>query len=538
MKRIVLLIMLLPFFCGNAAAQGKNYVDSLMSTLTGTIGDTATVNILNKLAEESQYVDYNKFLEYGEKALDISTNLGYKKGIAEAHNNIGTYYRLKGIYNESIDYYFNALEIMEEIKDKKGIARSFNLIGILYYSLENFELSLEYYTKALEMNIEQNDRKWIAGNSNNIGMIYERMNEKEKAIEYYMKSLEMNLELGNKNWIANNYGNIGSLYLLQGKAESLEYFIKRLKIKEEQKDTSGIAISLDLVGNYYLETGNPGDAVPHLLKAHEYATQVNSLSIKDRSSQKLSQAYAQLSDYQSALNFAKLNKLYDDSLKLSANTEKITRLQMQYSNKKDQEISELNYAKSKMIQTAVATVLVFILLFILLIYNRQRISAKASMLMQSKLELGNRLLQEELDFKEKMLQENINYLLDINELLTSTITRFNSLITSSKPENKQVIKEIISDLQSGINDDIWKEFEVRFNQIHKNFYKKINTLFPDLTPNEKKLCAFLKLKMTSKEISAITSLSVKSIETARSRLRKKLNIENKSKSLSDFFENL
>ena len=156
---------------------------------------------------------------------------------------------------------------------------------------------------------------------------------------------------------------------------------------------------------------------------------------------------------------------------------------MQYSHKKDQEISDLNYAKSKTIQTAVATVLVFILLFIVLIYNRQRISAKASMLQQSKLELGNRLLQEELDFKEKMLQENISYLLDINELLTSTITRFNSLITNSRPENKKVIKEIMSDLQSGINDDIWKEFEVRFNQIHKIFYKKIKTLFPDLTPN-------------------------------------------------------
>jgi tetratricopeptide (TPR) repeat protein len=537
MKQAIFIIAFFSVFCGSFSQTSEN-VDSLKKQLLNeSLSDTARVNLLTRLAEAHQYIDREQMRILGEEALEISEDIEYQKGIASAYNNLGTYYRLRGFYDKAIDYYFSALRIMEDIKDEKGIARCYNLIGILYYVLKNYDLSLEYYQKALEMNYQQNDKKWIAGNSNNVGMIYQEQNEYEKALEFYMKSLEMNLQLGNKDWIANNYGNIGSLYQLMGNEKSLEFFEKRLAINKERNSPSGIAFSNFLIGNYHFTLGEPGDALPYLLRAYELADSIPDLLIQSQTSEKISEAYQKLGEYRRALEFEKLNKIYEDSLKLADNTEKVTRLQMQYSHQENQEMQELNYQKSKMIQTAVAVVLLSILSFTLLILNRQRIRSKQIRLIQSKLEIENRLLQEELDFKEKMLQENIKYLLDINELLASTISKFNTLKISSKPENRRVIKEVISILQSGINDDIWREFEVRFNQIHRDFYQKLNARFPDLTPNEKKLCAFLKLNMTTKEIASITSLSTKSIETARSRLRKKLNIENKSMSLSSFFEN-
>ena len=68
----------------------------------------------------------------------------------------------------------------------------------------------------------------------------------------------------------------------------------------------------------------------------------------------------------------------------------------------------------------------------------------------------------------------------------------------------------------------------------EDFYKALNKKFPDLTNNERKLCAFLRLNMSTKEISAITFQSVHSITIARSRLRKKLNITHSDISLTDF----
>ena len=83
-----------------------------------------------------------------------------------------------------------------------------------------------------------------------------------------------------------------------------------------------------------------------------------------------------------------------------------------------------------------------------------------------------------------------------------------------------------------------QEFEIRFQQVHNSFYDKLNALSPDLSTNERRLCAFLKLSMSTKEISSITGQSPRSIDVARTRLRKKLNLTNNDSSLSDFLSSL
>ena len=72
----------------------------------------------------------------------------------------------------------------------------------------------------------------------------------------------------------------------------------------------------------------------------------------------------------------------------------------------------------------------------------------------------------------------------------------------------------------------WSEFEVLFKDIHSDFYTRLHKKYPNLTPNEQKLCAFIYMNMSTKDIAGITFQNYESIRTARHRLRKKLNIEN------------
>ena len=67
--------------------------------------------------------------------------------------------------------------------------------------------------------------------------------------------------------------------------------------------------------------------------------------------------------------------------------------------------------------------------------------------------------------------------------------------------------------------------QCRFKEVHSDFYDALSEAFLGLTPNEIKICAFLRLNMSTKEISSITHQSIKSINMARFRLRKKLNVE-------------
>ena len=100
------------------------------------------------------------------------------------------------------------------------------------------------------------------------------------------------------------------------------------------------------------------------------------------------------------------------------------------------------------------------------------------------------------------------------------------------------MQKLTLNLQSNIDRNIWTTFEERFKDVHHDFYNKIDEKYPHLTENDRKLCAFLKLNMSTKDIAAITHQNPNSIEVARTRLRKKLNISNTDISLVSFLSSI
>lgn len=85
-------------------------------------------------------------------------------------------------------------------------------------------------------------------------------------------------------------------------------------------------------------------------------------------------------------------------------------------------------------------------------------------------------------------------------------------------------KKIIKMLGENTIGQSWEEFALHFDRVHNNFLVRIKNHHPNLTPTELKLCAYLRLNLTSKEISKIMNITTKSVELARYRLRKKLEI--------------
>lgn len=103
--------------------------------------------------------------------------------------------------------------------------------------------------------------------------------------------------------------------------------------------------------------------------------------------------------------------------------------------------------------------------------------------------------------------------------------KLKNAILPLKPEAKKPITDIIRETDRNISSDTWEEFETRFNQVHHDFSARLLKEFSNLSPNELKLCAFLRLNMSTKEILTITQQSSNSISVARHRLRTKLGIE-------------
>jgi DNA-binding CsgD family transcriptional regulator len=108
--------------------------------------------------------------------------------------------------------------------------------------------------------------------------------------------------------------------------------------------------------------------------------------------------------------------------------------------------------------------------------------------------------------------------------------KMNGKAEDSQKALERIIKEIDTTLK--VQED-WKQFEYHFDKVHGDFLTRLTQEFLDLTPGEQKLCAFLRLKMDTKEIANLMGISLRGVEVARYRLRKKLGLD-KHQNLSKF----
>ncbi|WP_333599712.1 helix-turn-helix and ligand-binding sensor domain-containing protein [Flavobacterium sp.] len=141
---------------------------------------------------------------------------------------------------------------------------------------------------------------------------------------------------------------------------------------------------------------------------------------------------------------------------------------------------------------------------------------------QQLMKLRNEQLSQDVDAKNRELAVSTMSLIKKNELL-SIIKE--DLKKSSDENSGRNIKSVISTINRNITeDDSWNVFKEAFDNADKDFLKKIKAAHPSLTPSDLKLCAYLRLNLTSKEIAPMLNISIRSVEIKRYRLRKKLNL--------------
>ena len=75
-------------------------------------------------------------------------------------------------------------------------------------------------------------------------------------------------------------------------------------------------------------------------------------------------------------------------------------------------------------------------------------------------------------------------------------------------------------------DEDWEQFSHHFDQVHVNFMERLRKKYPQITTNDEKLCAYLRLNLSTKETAQMMNISVRGVEASRYRLRKKLGLSN------------
>jgi len=148
--------------------------------------------------------------------------------------------------------------------------------------------------------------------------------------------------------------------------------------------------------------------------------------------------------------------------------------------------------------------------------------------------LQNQVLIAQLDYKSKSLAEATMMNITRNEFLTNLVTELETLLNSqrvSKAKSNLILQHIRDNISQ---EDQWQVFQENFDLIHKDFFKKLKELYPQLTPTDLRMAVLIRLNYTSKEIAEMQNISLRGVETARYRLRKKLQLAEED-NLYDFF---
>jgi len=146
-------------------------------------------------------------------------------------------------------------------------------------------------------------------------------------------------------------------------------------------------------------------------------------------------------------------------------------------------------------------------------------------------ELKNQQLQYELRHKSQELASSTMNVIRKNEMLQEIMDSISKVSTEIKANHDTTailsrLNKMERNIKQNIeNDNNWKRFEENFDLVYENYLKRLGEAYPELGVSDKKLCAYLKMDLTSKDIAQLMNMSVRSVEMNRYRLRKKMNID-------------
>ncbi len=534
-------------------------------TSTVTLEDTISIKKYIQISEsydspENMLLDSS--LYYITKAQKLSADLDYQKHIYEINQQFVRLFISSKNYPMALEYSLKNMDLLESQKQLKSdtlyINQSVPLlasIGIIYFQLDT-DLSLLYLKKAEKLVLDnqnkiENINLRLGAIYNNIASIYLQKHELDTAFLTYQKALThlQTNTTNNSNYHRSAiYNNLGIICMEQEKyTEALQYYEQSLKIRKEINDREGIAQVYNNMGRSLFKQKKYDKATVLLLEAISLSKETRNFRSEIIGVQVLSTIYFEKKIYKEASFMLKREAELKDSIFAQENRGKIIELGIKYEYEKQRKQEELeqqivlaNKEKDTLAFLIIISVLLLLSFTSILLYINLKTKAKKdklqadSLTLKSKnleLEKQNLLLQntklgQEVENKSKELTTHVIYLVQKNQFIDSVTDKLTELINNdSKQVSKQKINIIIKQMKANVDKAAWEEFEILFQQIHTDFYSKLNKEIPGLTPNEKRLCAFLYLNMTTKEISSITFQSIKSIEVARTRLRKKMQID-------------
>jgi tetratricopeptide (TPR) repeat protein len=427
--------------------------------------------------------------------------------------------------------YMEAISLSEKYHYNAILSHLYNNMGAIYMQSSDQKKALEYFTKALGVFIRNNDSANLGTALLNIGVVYKGMGDIASARGYVNRAIEVYRREHDDFSMANSLMTMGMVEIDEGNFQQAAELLDR-SMALAGRGSGGYqgprnvlrSEILIRIGINFLKMGKYELARNYLLDGYNLARSMKQPGMVILATENLSKCYENLRNDHEALYYYKIFMRESDSLSkaIMVRSVELTEVRQEYLKKQKEDDLRVQFEQAGKrtvivlyIVSGVFLLAVIVILFLLLKLERRK---------KHQSEIEKKSLDEKLENQTREITTNVMYINKMNEQVLQIAEKLKTLVIEEGTPNAQVIRSIIKELAQGSGNDPLKEFEVRFQKIHSIFYKNLTDRYPDLTPNELKLCAFLRLNMSTKEISALTYQTENSIMVARTRLRQKLDI--------------
>lgn len=338
-------------------------IEKLWDEFNDAKHDTTRILLfLNQIGYSYQSIDSDSAIMYyqmavsiADKSLESTPSDETKQRLlslkATSLRYVGIVYQNIGLYSVAVDYFFQSLELAREIGDKRELSRAYNNLGIVQRRQGNLNEAIEFYTQALRISEETDDLRGMAYANNNIGVIVREKGEYNNALEYFNKSLNIRQKLGDKKGISHVSNNIGNIYRILGEYhKALQFYNRSLKIEQELNDRNGMAMVYESLADLKIAVadssarglsklereGNLREAIDYAQRALDISNRLGSYRRQNTASQQLMYAYRELGNFEKAIQYADIFIATRDSMFNEDKTKAIVEMQTRYETEKKQ----------------------------------------------------------------------------------------------------------------------------------------------------------------------------------------------------------
>lgn len=462
-------------------------------------------------------------------------------GMAMTHHLLSGIYMFKGNLKLSMQESLAGIKLLETQDEPIRMADALNQLGGVEASLENYDRAIEHNQKALKIYREMGDISFASQSLNDIGNCFYFLQQYDSALYYLKQGYELATQVNSTAIKATVLNNMGKTYARkQDYTQAIQLLEEALQVVQDIGYRNKQAEVLNDMAEAYNAMGQPLQAINRTREAIAIADSTQTRGNLKNAYLHRANSYEQLNNHKQALINYKLYKAQSDSIFSKEKSNQIAELRTIYeTGQKEKEIA-LQQAKISLLEeqatvTALQRTLFGAGLLVALVvigfgYYAYRQKVKNNLLEKEKLD-------NELAFKRKELTSHALHLAHKNEVLEALKKKAHEL-QSQIDHNSNGYRQIIRTINADLNDDNnWENFRKYFEEVHQDFNSKVKEQYPNLTSNELRLMALLKMNLSSKEIASILNISQEGIKKARYRLRKKLQISSEE-SLQDLMVQL